>query len=183
VQATDPATSRTETRPVTALITGDGDKNLVEITVDTDWARGNATGTATGTDGHPFWVDDHGGWINADNLRPGDGLRAPDGQTFKVVSARTYTQHRRAHNLTIDGIHTYYVVAGDTPLLSHNCPADVGGGGRKMPGRVLKARPGERSRQLARAHPDGDSLRRWYADLGSYEGCQRSEVHRRRPYG
>jgi hypothetical protein len=119
VLATDPATGRTQAQPVVALIAGDGAKHLVEITVDT----GHATGTVIATDGHPFWVDDHGGWINADNLRPGDELRTPDGQTLEVVSARTYTQHRRVHNLAIDGIHTYYVAAGGQDLLVHNCAA------------------------------------------------------------
>ncbi|MFX0593820.1 hypothetical protein [Melissospora conviva] len=28
-----------------------------------------------------------------------------------------------AYNLTVEGIHTYYVLAGTTPVLVHNCNA------------------------------------------------------------
>nr|WP_241269272.1 HINT domain-containing protein [Streptomyces chrestomyceticus] len=39
--------------------------------------------------------------------------------------ARAFDQRARTYNLTVDGIHTYYVLAGDTPILVHNstgCP-------------------------------------------------------------
>nr|WP_238323901.1 GIY-YIG nuclease family protein [Salinispora pacifica] len=32
----------------------------------------------------------------------------------------------RPHNLTVDGRHTYYVLAGNTPVLVHNCGNDQG---------------------------------------------------------
>ena len=32
-------------------------------------------------------------------------------------------------DLTVDDIHTYYVLAGDQPVLVHNCPTGTGGGG------------------------------------------------------
>jgi hypothetical protein len=32
-----------------------------------------------------------------------------------------YRAQQRTFDLTVDGIHTYYVVAGDTPVLVHNC--------------------------------------------------------------
>jgi hypothetical protein len=34
---------------------------------------------------------------------------------------RTAPRSGRARALTVDGVHTYYVVAGDTPVLVHNC--------------------------------------------------------------
>jgi hypothetical protein len=45
-------TGRAGGRMVLALIVGQGDKDLVEVTVDTD----GDTGTVTATDGHPFWL-------------------------------------------------------------------------------------------------------------------------------
>lgn len=55
ILATDPETGDTGPRKVTALIKGDGDKQLVDITLDTDGLAGTKTGTITATDGHPFW--------------------------------------------------------------------------------------------------------------------------------
>lgn len=31
-----------------------------------------------------------------------------------------FTKHARAYNLTVDDLHTYYVLAGETPVLVHN---------------------------------------------------------------
>ncbi|MBG0562572.1 hypothetical protein I4J89_13990 [Actinoplanes sp. NEAU-A11] len=54
VLATDPATGRSASKVVTNTITGHGRKDLVEITVDLDGAKGAATATVTSTAGHPF---------------------------------------------------------------------------------------------------------------------------------
>lgn len=34
---------------------------------------------------------------------------------------RRHTGSQRTYDLTVDSVHTYYVVAGDTPVLVHNC--------------------------------------------------------------
>ena len=60
VLATDPELGVTEARPIVAVIAGDGDKELVQLTVDTDGAEGDAEGTVVATGGHPFWVDEPG---------------------------------------------------------------------------------------------------------------------------
>ncbi|MGN9813525.1 LamG-like jellyroll fold domain-containing protein [Micromonospora sp. BQ11] len=121
VLATDPTTGRTEERAVTALILGAGIKNLVEITVDTDGDKGDRTGLLTATDGHPFWVADQGRWMEAKDLEPGYTFETADHRPASVVTARHYNRSQQAYNLTVDGTHTYYVVAGDTPVLVHNC--------------------------------------------------------------
>ncbi|MEU6263200.1 hypothetical protein [Saccharopolyspora shandongensis] len=54
VLATDPVTGETTSRRVVATITGEGQKALVEITVDTDGQAGDETGVLVATDGHPF---------------------------------------------------------------------------------------------------------------------------------
>lgn len=73
------------------------------------------------TDGHPFWVDDEGRWIEAGQLVAGDQVSTPDGQTLTVVRTRHWTEDTTVYNLTVEGIHTYYVLAGTTPVLVHNC--------------------------------------------------------------
>ncbi|WP_262386767.1 polymorphic toxin-type HINT domain-containing protein, partial [Streptomyces sp. TRM49041] len=121
VLATDPGSGRTAARPVEDVIVGYGTKTLVRLTVDTDGDRGDATGTVTATDGHPFWAQDQKAWVDAGHLRPGAELRTPDGTTVEVVNTRTWTQVQKVYNLSVKGLHTYYALAGDAPLLVHNC--------------------------------------------------------------
>jgi hypothetical protein len=120
VLATDPETGRTEAKAVVALIVGEGSKNLVDITVDTDGAAGDATGTIVATDLHPFWVDDRGEWVNANQLTPGAMMLTPQGTRVSVVKTHRYSAVQRVHNLTVEGIHTYYVLTGATAVLVHN---------------------------------------------------------------
>jgi RHS repeat-associated protein len=127
VLATDPVTGLTESRPVVALIVGEGTKNLVEVTVDTDGARGDATGTVIATADHPFWLDTAKRWADADELATGGWLRTDDRDLVRVLSVRVWSQQQRVHNLTVDGLHTYYALADDTPVLVHNCGGSVGG--------------------------------------------------------
>ncbi|MEV4476298.1 polymorphic toxin-type HINT domain-containing protein [Nonomuraea sp. NPDC049504] len=117
VVATDPRTGETSTRTVTATIVGDGAKHLVDVSVDT----GGETGRVTATDGHPFWVDSRGQWVDAADLRVGDTVRTPEGRSLAITALRAYTERQRVHNLTVDGVHTYYVAAADDHVLVHNC--------------------------------------------------------------
>jgi hypothetical protein len=119
--ATDPTTNRTSEREVTDVIVGHGEKELVGVTVAT------AAGTAhiVATDGHPFWVDDHGVWLDAGDLGTGDELETAEHGRATVVAMRTWKQVRTVYNLTVDGVHTYCVLAGDTPVLVHNCGGGI----------------------------------------------------------
>ncbi|WP_410585585.1 polymorphic toxin-type HINT domain-containing protein, partial [Amycolatopsis sp. lyj-108] len=120
VLSTDPVTGLTQARPVINLIPGQGLKELVRITVDTDGDQGNATGTVTATDEHPFWVADTGRWTDAEDLDRGNLLRAPDGRLLEVVAVHEWTQQQQVHNLTVEGLHTYYVNVGGQDVLTHN---------------------------------------------------------------
>jgi hypothetical protein len=96
----------------------------VDITVDTDGDAGDATDTITATTGHPMWVDSQATWRDAGTLSPGDTLLAPDGSRVRVIAIAAYGAPATVHNLTVDTIHTYYVVAAGTPVLVHNCGDD-----------------------------------------------------------
>ncbi|WP_394614549.1 LamG-like jellyroll fold domain-containing protein [Lentzea sp. JNUCC 0626] len=137
VLATDPTTGETGAREVTGLITGEGDRELVTITVDTDGAAGDKTDVLTATGGHEFWiVDGHKSrWTIAKDLAVGDKLRTDDGTAIHVVGTSTREGYRKVFNLTVDGIHTYYAGFGETPALVHNCPSGENGGwyGKLMP--------------------------------------------------
>jgi RHS repeat-associated protein len=128
VLATDPTTGESGPREVTDLIAGVGEKQLVKITVDVDGQAGDQTSVVTATDSHPFWVDDRGAWADAKDLAVGDDLRTAEGALLEVVSTTTRTEYRKVYNLTVDGLHTYFVLAGDKSLLVHNTcgePVDI----------------------------------------------------------
>ncbi|MFB6518668.1 polymorphic toxin-type HINT domain-containing protein [Streptomyces sp. NPDC056401] len=118
VLATDPETGVTEAQPVAATIIGEGDKTLVEITVAT--GPDNRTDIITATDGHPFWVEDLQAWIPAEDLTAGTWLRTSAGTYVQITALRTTVEPHRVHNLTVTDLHTYYVLAGRTPVLVHN---------------------------------------------------------------
>ncbi|MGW0731931.1 polymorphic toxin-type HINT domain-containing protein [Streptomyces sp. NPDC002851] len=121
VQATDPESGRTESAPVTALITGKGEKNLVQFTVNTDGPRGRRTDTLTATDHHPFWTEHPTHWTDAADLKPGMRLRTSNDTVVRVNAVKAWTaRHQTVHNLSGDDLHTYYASAGHTPVLVHN---------------------------------------------------------------
>ncbi|MER7762494.1 polymorphic toxin-type HINT domain-containing protein [Streptomyces sp. NPDC097619] len=121
VIATDPETGRTRAKPVTGTIIGEGAKNLVAVTIDVDGAAGSRTATVEATDGHPFWVPELGEWIDATDLREGQKLHSDTGARLTIERLHRWTEDARVFNLTVQDIHTYYVMAGPAPVLVHNC--------------------------------------------------------------
>ncbi|MEU9625187.1 hypothetical protein, partial [Streptomyces sp. NPDC048155] len=47
------------------------------------------------------------------------------GKPLLIKANRPFIKHVRTYNLTVDGLHTYYVLAGATPILVHNCDGSV----------------------------------------------------------
>ena len=115
----DPGT-RDEAHVVTAIHVTYTDHDYTDVTVAT--AHGPAV--ITGTAHHPYWDATTRAWTEADQLRPGDRLESTGGGTVTVVALRDYTATMVTYNLTVDGVHTYYVVAGNTPVLVHNDGGD-----------------------------------------------------------
>ncbi|MFI2644170.1 polymorphic toxin-type HINT domain-containing protein [Streptomyces sp. NPDC018610] len=64
------------------------------------------------------------GWIQASSLRATDSLRAPTGAMDKVIDIRLAPASQRVWDLSVADLHTFYVLAGRTPVLVHNvdCP-------------------------------------------------------------
>jgi hypothetical protein len=107
--------------PVTATITGTGDRELVRITVETGGADGPATIVAT--DNHPFWVPSAGGWVEAGHLLPGQWLQTSAGTWVQIGSVHRGVQPGvTTFNFTVAVSHTYFVLVDRTPVLVHNCP-------------------------------------------------------------
>jgi hypothetical protein len=131
VIATDPRTGRTAAKPVQATITGFGRKDLVRVTVTGPGARSSGTVTATGK--HPFWAaGGRNAWLDAEQVKPGERLLTDAGSQARIDATKSWTTSRqRVHNLTVADLHTYYVLAGETPVLVHNTnPGDCFRGAR-----------------------------------------------------
>ncbi|NAS20650.1 DNRLRE domain-containing protein [Herbidospora sp. NEAU-GS84] len=148
VVASDPEKGETVSKPVTALIVGAGEKNLVGIRLkvspgvlgqygtasdgdeglsDTPSASDSSEGESLiATSGHLFWVPALREWTPAGELSPGMWLRLGSGGHAQVSSVSTWTEEREnVRNLTVAGLHTYYVFAGSAPVLVHNCGKDI----------------------------------------------------------
>ncbi|WP_204020893.1 LamG-like jellyroll fold domain-containing protein [Sinosporangium siamense] len=149
VMAADPETGQAGPRPVTALITGEGDKTLVDITVMGEGIQGPSTGTEllTATGNHPFWVPELREWLPASQLTPGMLLQTSAGTYVQISTIEKRTAKQRVHNLTVGDLHTYHVIAGDSPLLVHNSnpcqlPLFVFRDGESAPAREVAASSG-----------------------------------------
>ncbi|MCH0561468.1 polymorphic toxin-type HINT domain-containing protein, partial [Streptomyces sp. MUM 16J] len=127
VLATDPQTGVTAPEKVQKVIVTHTDHDFTTLTLDTTPVRGPPhTGkqqrhTLTTTWHHPFWDTTRHRWTDAHNLTPGTQLRRPDGTNVTVTAAHNFHQHKTSYDLTVGTLHTYYVLAGATPVLVHNC--------------------------------------------------------------
>ncbi|MFE1826186.1 RHS repeat-associated core domain-containing protein [Streptomyces yangpuensis] len=119
VLSTDPSTGREVARPVVGTIVTEDDKKFVDLTVRK--AGSDQSGALVSTVTHPFWVAAENRWVDAGDLAPGMLLSTPDSGDVAVVAVRAFEKKQRTHDLTVEGIHDYYVNAGEFPLLVHNC--------------------------------------------------------------
>ncbi|MCX4410237.1 HINT domain-containing protein [Streptomyces sp. NBC_01764] len=68
------------------------------------------------------------GWTLVSDLHVGDRLRTPDGSVHPVTALldRSGLTPRTVYDLTVDDLHTFFVLAGATPILVHNCKVALG---------------------------------------------------------
>jgi hypothetical protein len=83
-------------------------------------SRDTNTAVIHTTSHHPFWDATKHRWVDAANLQPGHKLTGPQGQTEYVTRVDNYVDTKYMYNLTVANLHTYYVMAGTTPVLVHN---------------------------------------------------------------
>ncbi|MFJ7159814.1 polymorphic toxin-type HINT domain-containing protein [Streptomyces sp. NPDC101118] len=158
VQAADPETGITGPRRVEDTIYTPDDRDFTDIEL-----RGDTPTTAlTSTDHHPYWVENRKRWIDAVDLAVGDALRTPVGTTVQIGKVTHWKGLQPAYNLTVNDLHTYFVLAGSTPVLVHNTRcliADVVG----PQGEKLWLPKGRKA--LATA----DSLKGWFYEIKKAE--------------
>ncbi|MER5429269.1 LamG-like jellyroll fold domain-containing protein [Streptomyces sp. NPDC002588] len=80
---------------------------------------------------HPFYDETRSAFVEAEDLTPGDVLQTPTG-TVAVGNVRLYHADTTTYDLTIGALHTYYVQAGSTPVLVHNCDEEEIAAGAKQ---------------------------------------------------
>ncbi|MCX5009198.1 polymorphic toxin-type HINT domain-containing protein [Streptomyces sp. NBC_00638] len=95
------------------------DNDLVDLRIRD---RDGHTSTLHTTAKHPFWDDTRHAWIPASKLTVGHQLNTADDQHAEIVGVKSVNGAAEMYNLTVDELHTYYVLAGTTPVLVHNTP-------------------------------------------------------------
>ncbi|MBU4187202.1 MAG: hypothetical protein KJ817_03290 [Actinobacteria bacterium] len=117
VMAADPVTGVEGPRKVVDLIRHSG----VHVMVAVHLSDG---GVLNATDHHRFWVANRQAWVDAIDLKAGDQVVDRDGDQVVVAGVGISEQDLTAYNLTVAGLHTYFV--GKANILVHNqgeaCP-------------------------------------------------------------
>ncbi|MFJ2953258.1 polymorphic toxin-type HINT domain-containing protein [Streptomyces sp. NPDC087270] len=98
-------------------VVGNHDGDLIDLTIETTPGQSSVRHT---TSNHPFWDDTTHRWVPAGELAIGDNLSAATNGHVRLVARQVRPGAAGMYNLTIDQLHTYYVVAGTTPVLVHN---------------------------------------------------------------
>ncbi|MGW3275909.1 polymorphic toxin-type HINT domain-containing protein, partial [Streptomyces kronopolitis] len=135
VLATDPVSGRTGKQTVSALIVTEHDKSFNELTIATP--KGDSHLTATNE--HPFWSPSQNAWTEAAHLRPGMTLRTVDGSAATIKGNRPFSANAKTYNLTVENLHTYYVLAGKSAVLVHNSNCPKGRLSDRLPPGMSKA--------------------------------------------
>ncbi|QCW77971.1 hypothetical protein EQG64_12700 [Streptomyces sp. S6] len=151
VLTAEPGKKEKEKHKVKEVIVTKTDRDYVDVVVKTD----AGPKTIETTKHHQFYEITRNSWTQAGDLKPGQELQDGEGEPARILDVTAYTAERTTYDLSVEGLHTYHVVAGATPVLVHNC--STGGlslsDARHVSGRFPKtAKPGE---TLFRQKEDG----------------------------
>jgi RHS repeat-associated protein len=169
VASADPTTGKyVGGRKIVATIINH-DNNLIDVTVDTGHHHIVVIHTTTE---HPFWDNTTHTWVPAAHLVPGHTL-ASIGPTAdaRVVATHLTPGVAYRYNLTIQQLHTYYVLAGTTPILVHNsaaCPAFISPG--SLPAAEESALDSTLANIDAGTVPSDATARRWGIPFRNRDG-------------
>jgi hypothetical protein len=105
-----------EVHRVTEVHVSLDDTEFTDVTVVAAGARS----TITGTRNHPYYDLTRHDFVEAGRLAVGDRLQTGGPEVATVEALRDYSGAMVTYDLTIEGIHTYYVGADAAPVLVHN---------------------------------------------------------------
>ncbi|WP_225080672.1 RHS repeat-associated core domain-containing protein [Streptomyces sp. CoT10] len=118
VEAADPKTGKHKGPRAVSAVWINHDYDLVDLHIRQ--ADGTLSVLHT-TAKHLIWDDTQHKWIPTGKLAVGHALNTATNQHVYVVSVTAHPGDRHMYNLTVNDLHTYYVLAGATPVLVHNC--------------------------------------------------------------
>ena len=88
------------------------------------WVGDEDGGEVIATGSHPFWTQR--GWVEAEDLTSNDVLTDDLRRAIPIHAIAVESRDARTFNLSIEGTHTFFVLAGRTPVLVHNVdPWDI----------------------------------------------------------
>ncbi|WP_370128157.1 polymorphic toxin-type HINT domain-containing protein [Streptacidiphilus sp. EB103A] len=117
VESADPGTGKDVGGRTVQHVWINHDNDLLDVTVNTGNGHPSVIHT---TANHPFWDDTTRTWTRADHLKAGDKLASTTGHHPTVLNVKTTPGAANRWNLTVAQLHTYYVLAGNMPVLVHN---------------------------------------------------------------
>ncbi|MET7684320.1 polymorphic toxin-type HINT domain-containing protein [Streptomyces sp. NPDC005423] len=128
VEAADPHTGKHRGPRVVLAHLVHHDNDLIDLSIETVSHHSAVIHT---TSRHPFWDDTDHTWVSAGQLKPGHVLKTASDGHVHVLAVRVRPGAADMFNLTVQQLHTYYVLAGATPVLVHNsgpnCGVPLGG--------------------------------------------------------
>ncbi|MEU0860494.1 RHS repeat-associated core domain-containing protein [Streptomyces griseofuscus] len=117
VETADPKSGKHQSPRTVQHVWINHDHDLLDVTIRTEDGH---TATLHTTANHPFWNDTAHRWTPAGKLHHGDALNTATNHHAYVVATQSTPGTADRWNLTVQQLHTYYVLAGDTPVLVHN---------------------------------------------------------------
>ncbi|MBO2460309.1 RHS repeat-associated core domain-containing protein [Actinomadura violacea] len=108
---------RDQVHTVTAIHVTYTDRHYTDVTIATP----NGPRAIKGTNNHLYWDATTRAWTRADQLHAGHRLQSGSGATVRILKVRDHNDRAVTYNLTVDGLHTYFVAAaGGSSVLVHN---------------------------------------------------------------
>ncbi|MFB7371361.1 LamG-like jellyroll fold domain-containing protein [Streptomyces sp. NPDC056222] len=136
VLTAEPGKTTKEKHRVKEVIVTKTDRDYVDVTIATK----TGPKTIQTTKHHQFYESSRDAWTQAGDLRVGQKLQNGEGAPTAIVEVKSYTAERVTYDLSIEGLHTYFVVAGTAvttadvaagvtadAVLVHNCGGSVRG--------------------------------------------------------
>ncbi|MFK8907391.1 LamG-like jellyroll fold domain-containing protein [Streptomyces sp. YS-3] len=116
VLTAEPGKKGTEKHRVKEVIVTKTDRDYVDVTVATK----SGAKTIQTTQHHQFYEATRNSWTQAGDLKAGQRLQLDTGETTRIVGVKPYKATRITYDLSIEGLHTYHVMAGGEGFLVHN---------------------------------------------------------------
>ncbi|MCY0934721.1 LamG-like jellyroll fold domain-containing protein [Streptomyces sp. H34-S4] len=117
VLTAEPGKKEKEKHRVKEVVVTKTDRDYVDVVVATK----DGPKTIQTTKHHQFYEATRNAWTQAGDLKAGQQLQNGDGAPTAIVEVTSYTADRVTYDLSVEDLHTYYVEAGSTPVLVHNC--------------------------------------------------------------